>query len=292
MNVSLVFPPFFLPSLYNLPPLGLISLATVLGKGGHRAVIRDQVLELRQKRLGMGRNLYDEAARAILADDPDLVGFSVQCTTFPAVIAIARRLKELKPGLRIVAGGHHVSFVAEAAIERFPWLDAVVRGEGELTFRELADAYAAGGDGDGVAGVTWRRGGVAARNPERELIADLDSLPLPDYTLAPPLDDYRLACGIPRSIAILEVGRGCPHRCIYCSESAMWRRRPRTFSVPRLVREMGELRGRCGAECLVLAYDQFTADRRFVEEFCRRVIAERLNSLPWYCISRLDSVDA
>lgn len=71
----------------------------------------------------------------------------------------------------------------------------------------------------------------------------------------------------------------------------MWRRRTRTFSIPRLIREMEELHGRFGAECLVLAYDQFTADRRFVEEFCNRVIDARLNRVPWYCISRLDSLD-
>ncbi|ABB33709.1 Radical SAM domain protein [Geobacter metallireducens RCH3] len=291
MNISLVFPPFHLQSLYNLPPLGLISLATVLGEAGHRAVIRDLVLALRQGSLGMGKELYGEAARMILRDDPDLVGFSAQCTTFPAVVRIARLLKEQKPDLRIVAGGHNVSFLDVPTLERFPWIDAVVRGEGEVTFRELAASFAVGNDPAEVAGVTWRRGTEIVRNPDRELIADLDTLPLPDYTLVPPLASYRDACGIPRSIAILEVGRGCPHRCVYCSESVMWRRRTRTFSIPRLIREMEELHGRFGAECLVLAYDQFTADRRFVEEFCNRVIDARLNRVPWYCISRLDSLD-
>ena len=291
MNVSLVFPPFQLQSLYNLPPLGLIGLATVLREAGHRAVVRDQVLALRRGTLGMGRDLYDEAAREILADDPEMVGFSVQCTTFPATVGIARRLKVLRPHLRIVAGGHHVSFVAGETLARFPWIDAVVRGEGEETLRALVERYAAGGEPEEIEGVTWRRGEEIVRNPDRRLIADLDTLPLPDYALAPPLEEYRRACGIPRSMAILEVGRGCPHACVYCSESVMWRRRTRTYSVPRLVREMGELSGRFGAGALLLAYDQFTANRPFVEEFCREVIAAGLNRLPWYCISRLDSVD-
>jgi hypothetical protein len=55
---------------------------------------------------------------------------------------------------------------------------------------------------------------------------------------------------------------------------------------------MRHLAERFGAECLVLAYDQFTADRRFVEAFCQAVLAAGLQQLPWYCISRLDSVDA
>lgn len=291
MRISLVFPPFFLSSLYNLPPLGLISLATVLRGAGHEVSVIDLVLALRMKSIPHGPSIYGECAETILREEPDLVAFSVQCATFPAVIGIAGILRQRKPGLRIVAGGHDVTFVDERTLERFPCFDAVVRGEGEVTLGELAAAYAGGGDEAGIDGVTWRRGMSIARNPERELIPNLDDLPIPDYSLVPGLDVYRDACGIPRSIAILEAGRGCPHRCVYCSESVMWRRRSRTFSIPRIVREMRRLRDDFGAECFLLAYDQFTADRKFAEGFCRAVIDEGLDTTPWYCISRLDSTD-
>ncbi|MRR33150.1 radical SAM protein [bacterium] len=291
MRTALVFPPFFLSSLYNLPPLGLLNLATVLREAGHEVSVIDLVLALRMKAIPHAASIYEESARMILCEEPDLVAFSVQCATFPAVIRIAEILRQRKPGIRIVAGGHDVSFVAERTLERFPWFDAVVRGEGELTVRELVAAYAGGGNETGIDGVTWRRGGELVNNRERELIPNLDDLPIPDYSLVPGLDVYRDACGIPRAIAILEAGRGCPHRCVYCSESVMWRRRSRTFSIPRIVREMRRLRDDFGAECFLLAYDQFTADRKFAEGFCRAVIEEGLNTTPWYCISRLDSTD-
>lgn len=291
MRIALVFPPFFLQSLYNLPPLGLINLATVLNQAGHEASIIDLVLALRLENIPRDPSVYERSAEEILRQEPQLVAFSVQCSTLPAVIRIAEILRKRKPAIRIVAGGHDVSFVDRRVLERFPWFDAVVRGEGENTIRALADAYDAGGDGDGIAGVTWRRGAEVARNPDRELIADLAELPLPDYTLVPGLDVYRDACAIPRAIAILEAGRGCPHSCAYCSESAMWRRRSRTFPVGRIVHEMRRLRDEFGAECFLLAYDQFTAERRFAEEFCHAVIGQGLNTTPWYCISRLDSMD-
>lgn len=291
MRIALVFPPFFLQSLYNLPPLGLINLATVLNQAGHEVAVIDLVLAVRLKTLPLDSSIYGNSASMILREEPDLVAFSVQCATFPAVIRIAEILRKRKPGIRIVAGGHDVSFADRRTLERFPWFDAVVRGEGEVTIRELANDYAAGGDGDGIDGVTRRRGAEVVRNPDRELIADLDRLPLPDYSLVPGLDVYRDACGIPRAVAILEAGRGCPHSCVYCSESAMWRRRSRTFPVPRIVREMRRLRDKFGAECFLLAYDQFTADRGFAGEFCRTVIEQGLNTTPWYCISRLDSMD-
>jgi len=124
----------------------------------------------------------------------------------------------------------------------------------------------------------------------RALIDGLDSLPLSDYSFVSAPSVYRDACSIGRSIAILEVGRGCPHHCIYCSQSLVWRRRSRTFSVGRLICEMKNLSGNFGAECFLLAYDQFTAKRSFAVEFCRSVIEAGLNAIPWYCISRLDTV--
>jgi len=292
MKISLVFPPFYHSSLYNLPPLGLLNLAAALRETPHRVALLDCVLALRDGTLRAGPGLYDDCARRIAADAPDLVAFSAQCTTYPPTVAIARRLRRLLPQTRIVVGGHNATFVAAATLERYPWIDAVVRGEGEVTFRELVTAWDKGADAGGVAGVTWRAAEGVVANPDRELIPSLDALPLPDYGLLPSLATYRDACALPRAIAILEVGRGCPHRCVYCSESSLWRRRTRTFSVDRLTTEMHRLRDGHGAECFLLAYDQFTADRRFVEAFCNRLIDEGLHSTPWYCISRLDTVDA
>ncbi len=291
MKIALVFPPFYLSSLYNLPPLGLLNLSTMLREAGHEVAVLDLVLAIRMNSLPLGSSIYSDSAKIILREDPDLVGFSVQCTTFPAVLRITELLRKMKPDLRIVLGGHDVSFLDQRTLEKFPWVDAVIRGEGEITIRELAAAFAAGRNLAGIAGVTWREEGKVIRNGDRDLIAHLDDLPIPDYSFVPSLATYRDACNIPRSIAILEVGRGCPHQCVYCSESVMWRRRTRTFSVSRIIGEMHQLRDHFDAECFLLAYDQFTANRKFVEDFCTRVLDEGLNDTPWYCISRLDSMD-
>ncbi len=291
MKISLVFPPYYLQSLYNLPPLGLLSLGAVLGRAGHEVAVIDLVLAIREKKLRMDSAIYHHAAALILRDEPELVGFSVQCTTFPGVVRICQILKSSRPSLPIVLGGHDVSFVDYQALEHFPWLDLVLRGEGELTMVELANVLAAGAEPDGVPGITWRKNGRIVRNRDRSLISNLDDLPPPDYDLVPSLSRYRDACRIPRSIAILEVGRGCPHQCVYCSESVMWRRQTRTFSIPRIIGEMRHLRDVHGAECFLLAYDQFTANRQFVETFCGEIIAAGLQETPWYCISRLDSMD-
>jgi radical SAM superfamily enzyme YgiQ (UPF0313 family) len=292
MKIALIFPPFYLESLYNLPPLGLVNLATALKGHPHQVVVMDFVLAIRQGALKMGRALYDDCAEMILEQAPDVVGFSAQCTTYPCIIQISEGIKQRKPDTRIVLGGHNASFLDRETLERFPVIDAIVRGEGEVTFKELVTAYEEGKDETGITGVTFRHGKDIVRNRERELVPDLDKFPTPDYSFLPSFSQYRDACSLPRSIAIIEVGRGCPHQCIYCSESILWRRRTRTFSPSRLVSEMKNLHENHEAECFLLAYDQFTANRRFVESFCRKVIENELNHLPWYCISRLDSLDS
>ncbi len=291
LKISLVFPPFFLESLYNLPPLGIITLATALKSSPHHVAIHDFVLQIRLGKLELGPRIYQDCAEKILEGSPDLVGFSAQCTTYPAVIQISRLVKKRSPRTKIIVGGHNSTFVDVETLERFPFVDAIVRGEGEITFVEMVNALAEGRGLDQVDGLTFRSGKEIVRNPDRGLLEDLDLIPLPDYSLVPPLSVYKSACNLSRSIAILEVGRGCPHRCVYCSESILWRRRTRTFSVPRIVEEMEFLHCKHGAECFVLAYDQFTANRHFVEEFCSLVIQKGLNHIPWYCISRLDTVD-
>lgn len=292
MKVVLVFPPFYLESLYNLPPLGLINLAMTLKGSSHEVVLIDFVLAIRQKKLPVGKDIYGDCADMILEEAPDLVGFSAQCTTYPAVIQICKKIKKKRLDVKVLIGGHNASFVDQQTLEEYPFVDAIVRGEGEVTFPELVAAYERGKNEERIDGVTYRHGKDIVRNKERTLIRNLDDLQLPDYSLLPSFSTYRDACGLSRSIAILEVGRGCPHKCIYCSESIMWRRMTRTFSVPRLVKEMKNIHTNFGAECFLFAYDQFTARREFVESFCHLVIEEGLSHLPWYCISRLDSVDA
>ncbi len=291
MNIALVFPPFYFEPMYNMPPLGLINLATALKGSPHRVKIFDFPLAIRLKELRLGKEIYAECARQILAAEPDIAAFSVQCTTYPPAVQIAGRLKELKPGLKIVFGGHNAAFVDEATLTRFPFVDVIVRGEGEITFPELIRALDGRNGLDRIAGITFRNGSGVARTPDRELIEDLDLLPLSDYGFVASPSVYRDACELQRSIAILEVGRGCPHRCIYCSQSLIWKRRTRTFSVERLIREMQNLARNFGVECFLLAYDQFTTNRKFVTEFCGSVIDAGLSHIPWYCISRLDTVD-
>jgi len=81
MRIALVFPPFYHPAMYNLPPLGLINLATGLRRAGHEPLIIDLVLAIRTGELPLDAAIYTNAAQRILREEPDAVAFSAQCTT-------------------------------------------------------------------------------------------------------------------------------------------------------------------------------------------------------------------
>ena len=105
--------------------------------------------------------------------------------------------------------------------------DQSLAGEGEETMSEVAEAIFKKGDFSGIKGITYREGLNIQKNPERELIADIDSIPFPALHLMP-MDSYQpgalFSQGVKgRSYAKIITSRGCPSRCVFCSSSSFWR---------------------------------------------------------------------
>jgi anaerobic magnesium-protoporphyrin IX monomethyl ester cyclase len=139
---------------------------------------------------------------------PQVVAMPVLCWTAPHVYKVAALVKAALPETRVVLGGPEVGPIAGQVLEEDPAVDAVVRGEGEIAFADVLHSYARGGDPAGIAGVTARSGSRIVEGPEREPIADLDSLPSP----------YPATGSRTDGSAYVETYRGCPHRCAYCYE--------------------------------------------------------------------------
>ncbi|WP_424643808.1 RiPP maturation radical SAM C-methyltransferase [Embleya sp. AB8] len=167
-----------------------------------------------------------ETAERIVAAAPDVVGFTTTFAQNAATLAAARVVKELDPRVLTVFGGANCDGPQGAALHRnFPYVDVVVRGEGEAAFPQLL-AATLGGIRDeaalaGIAGLCWRTShGECVVNP-------MDAAPLPPGALVPPdFGDYferhaRSAAGSwvePR--LVLESSRGCwwgaKHHCTFC----------------------------------------------------------------------------
>ncbi len=221
-----------------------------------------------------------DIAGHLLALDPDIIGFTGMCNTYHRVLRVATLCKEASPGTTIVLGGPQPSATDRATMDAFPAVDMIVRGEGEGTLHEVLDALRSGRDPSGIAGLTARSRGLVVRNPDREVIRNLDDLPIPAF------DRDRFVAGV----ANVEAGRGCPFACAYCSTSVHWQRRYRLKSADRLVDEIALLNATYGVSTFCLVHDLFTVDRRAVLRFCDLLDARGL-AVQWGCSARTDLLD-
>ena len=265
-------------------PAGILTLAAVLEQRG----ILPRIFNLNRlyyEYLRNGENRTDFCgfvARKLEGESFDVFGFGTICSTYPLTIRIAREVKRAHPEAVIVLGGPQASVVDVQTLRAFDFVDCVVRGEAESTFPQLLSALAGDGRLDLIPGITFRRRGEVVRNPNAPVIADLDELPLPAFHLYPELKDCRY---VP-----LELGRGCPFACTFCSTNDFFRRRFRLKSPERVIEQMSTIRRDYGIDEFDLVHDMFTVDRKRVVAFCEALLAceERF---VWGCSARTDCVD-
>src|SRR6266853_2619803 len=299
MKVCLVSPPGLTDQtvisrhLSEHAPLGVLTLAAVLEQGGvsahivdlnylyHLDVLNSQSLP---STTGVGQipDFYEVAAKRLAGQPFDVFGFSTVCGTFPMTIRLAEWVKCVHPEAKVILGGPQASVVDVATLEAFPFIDLIVRGEAEETIVPVLEALSDRRRLREIQGVTFRSGGQVVRNPNAEAIQDLDGLPLPAFHLYPDLD--------PTASVPLELGRGCPFACTFCSTNDFFRRRFRLKSPAAVIEQMRALRQRYGCSSFALVHDMFTVDRKRVVEFCEAMIASG-EGFSWGCSARTDCID-
>lgn len=269
------------PTILSLP-LGLLSLAAVLEQSGHEVAILDFNYALAKGELSLDGDFYANAAKRIEAARPQVVGFSTMCNSYHIALRMAEAVRAGLPLVPIVFGGPQASVVDRETLEVFSFVDMVLRGESEQTLPLLLAGLERGIIPQELPGLTYRDRDRVVRNSDTPLLIDLDSLPVPAYHLFP----YGVA-GAPA----IDVGRGCPFACTFCSTSGFWGRRFRLKSIDRIVQEMWMLKKEYGATCFSLMHDLFTVNRKRLHEFCARLQLEKMD-VTWTCSARVDCVDA
>jgi radical SAM superfamily enzyme YgiQ (UPF0313 family) len=268
------------------PQLGVLSIAAVLSARGDTVHLVDlnriyleYVANDNRPRLN---DFARVAAEVIVTSHADLYGFGSICSSYPLTVRIARAVKELCPASIILFGGPQASVVDTGTLQAFGFVDLILRGEAECSLSLLLDQLVGSRRFEEVAGLTYRRGSRVIRNSNAPLILDLDSLPLPAYHL---LEDFGEMKRIP-----LEVGRGCPFACTFCSTNDFFRRRFRLRSPGRVIADMRKIAKAYSFRRFDLVHDMFTVDRRLVVAFCN-AMSDSGEQFTWSCSARTDSVD-
>jgi len=273
----------------ELAPVGILSLAAVLETQGLKPEVVDlnrvYYEWLQDSNRGQCKPETDfcRFAGAWFADRHfDFFGLSTVCSSYPLTIRIAAELKRLHPQSAIGLGGPQASVVDVSTMRAYPFIDLVVRGEAEQSLPALLDALAARSSFAAVPGITFRQGGEVLRTPDAPLILDLDSLPFPAFHLHP---DISFCRHFP-----LELGRGCPFSCTFCSTNDFFRRRFRLKSPAQMIADMRRVKETYGIDSFELVHDMFTVDRKRVVAFCEALLACD-DKFTWGCSARTDCID-
>ena len=221
-------------------------------------------------------------------------------------------------GAVTMAFGTHITPMPRETLRPYPSLDFGLRGEPDLTLRDLVDHLEGtqfsrpteietlfrkhdatyeprtlpqleSGQRDfaSIRGLVWRRNGEVTVNPDRPFIHDLDDLPMPLYGLLP-LGKYRMPL-LKGPFAFIVTSRGCPAGCTYCIKHVSYGPTMRLRSPAKLVEEIKEL-GRLGVQNIHMYADLFTVNKAQVVGLCEAILDAKLK-IKWTCNSRVDFVD-
>ena len=238
------------------------ALASLAGNvdAHHEVAIADLILAQSAVRQTVEQLIWDGA--------PDVVGLSVM--TFQR--ATARRLialiRSMRPEAFIVVGGYDPSLAPDAWTHPALGVNAIVRGEGELTFRELLRALDRRRPLSSVAGLWFREGDVFMQTSPRPVT------PVEKDTIAPPKREARVLSGytmMGRPVDVVETSRGCTFDCSFCSIIEMRGRNFHRFPIPRVIADIADARRR-GARTIFIVDDNITLDVERFKVLCEAII--------------------
>ena len=158
-------------------------------------------------------NDLDYILKDIYKNDYDVILFSTYIWNVLDIVKLCENIKKVKPNTIIGLGGPEVTYDSENAMEKYPFVDYILCGEGELVFRDLVMYLQGNKNIEDVEGIVYRNNGEIVVNRPKELLQNLDEIPSPYENLDPKEYENR--------IVYYETSRGCPFNCQYCLSSTL-----------------------------------------------------------------------
>jgi len=262
------------------PPLGMLYIATYLRENGVDISIIDEATQ--------GYSLKD-IIDWVKKEDPEILGFSTCSSSGRKAALIAEKVKSENPNMVTVFGNFYATFNAERILKKYPFVDAIIRGEGEHTSLELAKCLEKNGDLKKVLGINFRDNGKIISTPDRPLIKDVDSLPFPDRELLD-VEYHNTTAGIvvaPKKFSSFVSSRGCVFRCRFCGCRRLARSLWRSRSVDNIMEELHLLSSQ-GYKQFLFVDDNFTLNTKRVIKLCRRLKKEKVD-IEFFAEGRVDN---
>jgi anaerobic magnesium-protoporphyrin IX monomethyl ester cyclase len=257
-------------------PLGLLSASVFLHQ--------DYAIKIIDMR-------YEKKWRLILREElakkPFMAGVSCMIGKPIRQALDASRIIKDESSVPVVWGGPGPTSVYETTIKH-PLVDIVVRGEGEYTMKELADALRSGKSLHDIKGLVFKENGKIVVNEERGF-CNLNELPMIPYHLVD-IERYKvMRRGIP-SISI-ETSRGCPHRCKFCCNSYINHHTWRSFSAEEALRRIEHAVTTLGVNGFFIIDDNFFVNLNRARAILQGLVDRNLQIKHEIQGARIDTLD-
>ena len=272
MNLLLVNPRY--NGLSEIPPLSLECLAAPLLDEDMEVSILDLDICSEEE----GHNTLSDMIQRL---QPQVLGVTAMSHSFPSARRACSTAKKLNQTILTVIGGIHATVMSDEILREHSHIDVCVRGEGEVTFRELIHCFVSGQAFSGVEGISYREGSKITHNKDRALHRSLDELPNPAHYIIRG-EKYRT-----RSISS---SRGCHHNCNFCSIHAQYHGTVRIRNAAAIAEEIRAL-VESGARRIMFTDDNFTFSLKRVRELCGWI--ERMGlagKVEFYAEGRIDDI--
>lgn len=264
-------------TLWDLEPTTLLLLA---------AMVKDLV-DVKIVDAQFGNLSQEDFQEEIRAYQPDYVGLSLLTSEYEAALYLGARLvKEVDPGITVIAGGVHATTMPDHVLENCHSIDYCVVGEGEYVLRDLLLFLQQSGPQPTI-GLAFRQDGQLVVQSQA-IVDDLTKLPWPDYDLV----DFAAYINRPQRsftsnyppafpyIRIITT-RGCPFGCTFCQVETIAGRRVRTRDPDDVVNELEYLKEKFGIRSIVFDEDNLLmGENNYAQRLFQTMIDRRLG-LKW-----------
>ncbi len=239
----------------------------------------------------MTDNLEEEALRARLAAlAPDVIGVTAITPSIYAAERVLEIAREVCPTALRVLGGVHATFMFRQVLSEAPWIDVIVRGEGEEIFANLVRAADEGrwpADRRRIKGLAFIEDGEIVSTEAASTVRDLDGID-PDWGILDWSKYTYTPLGV--RVAIPNMARGCPFTCSFCSQWKFWRDY-RVRDPKKVVDEIERLVNDHQVGFFILADEEPTINRKKFVQFCEELIARGLpDRVKWGINTRVTDI--
>ena len=239
----------------------------------------------------MTNNISNDSLHQQLAQlQPDVVGTTSITPSIYVAEEVLKIAQSVAPNAVRILGGVHATFMYRQVLSEAPWIDVIVRGEGEEILTALMRAVQAGDWPENrhkIKGLAYIDGGEIVATPAAPTVKELDAI-TPDWSLL----EWEKYIYVPlnRRVAIPSMARGCPFTCSFCSQWKFWRDY-RVRDPKKVVDEIEDLVENHGVGFFILADEEPTINRRKFIEFCNELIARNLpDRVQWGINTRVTDI--